>query len=194
MTAPDDVRDLFDRVGAGDADAVRRAFALLHDELARLAHAQRARWTGNETLNTTALVHEAFLKLAGPDGNGARWEGRKHFFALASQVMRQVLVTYAEARGAAKRGGGADVVPLDEAPEAALAGETGRDDARILALHAALADLAEREPRQAQVVECRFFGGLSIPETAEALGVSPATVKRDWEAASAWLYGVLNDG
>jgi len=181
---------------AGNREAFDRAYALLYDELAALARAQRSRWRGNETLNTTVLVHEAYLRLAGTTGRDTddpRWQDRRHFFALAARVMRQVLVNYAEAQHAAKRGGDRSKVPL-EALELmrpiAVTGVDANDTVeadRILALHEALERLAARDMRQARIVECRFFAGLSIPETAEALGISPATVKRDWQAASAWL-------
>jgi RNA polymerase sigma factor (TIGR02999 family) len=177
---------------AGDRAAFDRAFALLYDELGGLARAQRGRWRGNETLSTTVLVHEAYLRLAG----GARWENRRHFFALAAQVMRQILVNYAEAQRAAKRGGEAERVPLEHVEGAATGrppegiGEDG-DGEEILALHEALGRLAAEQPRQAKIVECRFFAGLSIPETAEALDISQATVKREWSVASAWLYRAI---
>lgn len=184
---------LLPAAAGGDRAAFDEAYALLYRELARLARAQRARWRGNETLDTTVLVHEAYLKLAAPPAaGGLRWESRRHFFALAAQVMRQVLVNYAEARRAAKRGGDRTRVALEVLEWMPAEGDAGgsADESeadRILGLHRALERLAVREPRQARIVECRFFAGLSIPETAEALGVSPATVKRDWQAASDWL-------
>ena len=211
-----------DAAAAGDRAAFDRAFALLYDELARLAHAQRRRWVGNETFDTTVLVHEAYLKLlgsdagdvsdaasAGDDGaadDGVRWSSRRHFFAIASRAMRQLLVNYAERQRAAKRGGDGVVVPLEALGEAGPAPArvdedwlAGRESSvsesdsadEILALHAALQQLAQRDARQARIVECRFFGGLSIPETAEALGISAATVKRDWQSARTWLYTIL---
>jgi RNA polymerase sigma factor (TIGR02999 family) len=184
---------LLRRGAAGDRAAMDEAFSALYDELSVAARGQRARWQGTDTLSTTVLVHEAYLKLvrSDRDESGAQWDGRAHFFALAARVMRQVLVNYAEARQAAKRGGDATAVPLD-AVESLLADEGAHDSPEeILALDAALARLAAAHPRQAQVVECRFFAGLSIPETAEVLGTSPATVKRDWQEASAWLYREL---
>jgi RNA polymerase sigma factor (TIGR02999 family) len=187
------LQELLPAAAGGDRAAFDEAYALLYQELARLARAQRARWRGNETLDTTVLVHEAYLKLAAPPAiGGPRWESRRHFFALAAQVMRQVLVNYAEARRAAKRGGDQIQVPLEVLEWMPAEGDAAytADDAevdRILGLHQALERLSLREPRQARIVECRFFAGLSIPETAEALGVSAATVKRDWQAASDWL-------
>ena len=209
---------LLDAAARGDRSAFDRAFAVLYEELRSLAHAQRRRWQGNETLDTRVLVHEAYLKLvrpaegtgvdtaAGdpmPDDSPRRWEGRRHFFALASQVMRHVLVNYAEQQRTAKRGGDVQRVGLDalETPAAATAsaepsaafqvGPSAEEAEDVLSLHEALARLEIREPRQARIIECRFFGGLSIPETAEALEISPATVKREWQAASAWLYAEL---
>ena len=207
-----------DAAAAGDRAAFDRAFSLLYDELARLAHAQRRRWVGNETFDTTVLVHEAYLKLLGPESadehaqpgvdgdasDGARWSSRKHFFAIASRAMRQLLVNYAERQRAAKRGGDGVMVPLDALGESGPSParvdeqwlaerETSMSDSadEILALHTALRRLAERDARQARIVECRFFGGLSIPETAEALDISAATVKREWQSARAWLYAAL---
>lgn len=182
------------RAAQGDAAAFDQVYAMLYDELSIVARSQRARWNGNDTVSTTVLVHEAYIKLVGPaaEADAARWENRRHFFALASRVMRQVLVNYAEGQQAARRGGGERPVPLEAgaldvaAPEA-LFGEADE----ILALHQALERLSVVDERHARIVECRFFGGLSIPETAEVLGISAATVKRDWALASEWLYREL---
>jgi len=171
---------LLQQAAAGDRQALDSLFDSIYGELNRLARIQRSRWTGDETLNTTALVHEAYFKLVGADPSG--WNDRAHFFAVASRAMRQVLVRYAERRITAKRGGGAEVVPLDVANP--VAPEVAED---ILAMHEALDRLAELQERQSRVVEYRFFAGLSVQETAELLGLSPATVKRDWAVASAWL-------
>ncbi len=171
---------LLKRVAAGDRDALDALFNSLYAELKRLARIQRTRWTGDETLNTTALVHEAYFKLVGSTGDG--FSDRSHFFAVASKAMRQVLVTYAERRVAEKRGGGAEVVSLEAGNP--VAPEVAED---ILAMHEALDRLAQFDERRSKVVEYRFFTGLSVAETAELLGLSPATVKRDWAIASAWL-------
>lgn len=165
---------------AGEPGALDRLFHAVYDELKRLAHGQRARWEGDYTLNTTALVHEAYLKLVRQQD--ASWDDRGHFFAVAGKAMRHILVNYAEHRQAQKRGGSAVVVSLDDANP--VAPEVADE---ILALNAALEELATIDERQSRVVECRFFAGLPIQDTAEALGVSPATVKRDWTVASAWL-------
>jgi RNA polymerase sigma factor (TIGR02999 family) len=176
---------LFDALAIGDREALDALFHAVYGELRRLAHAQRARWHGETTLNTTALVHEAYLKLAryGP----VRVRDRGHFYALASLAMRQILVNYAERRQAAKRGGPATAVPLDQANpvSAEQAGE-------ILAVHRALERLATVSDRAVRVVECRFFAGLNVPETAEALSISAATVKRDWTLATTWLRRELD--
>jgi RNA polymerase sigma factor (TIGR02999 family) len=153
---------------------------VLYGELHRIAGIQRRRWGGNETINTTALVHEAYLKLVKPDV--AAWNDRAHFFAVAAKAMRHILINYAERQVAAKRGGGAVHVPLDEAD--LVAPEAAED---LLALDAALTALAAVHERSSRVVECRFFGGFDIGETANTLAISAATVSRDWAFASAWL-------
>ena len=164
----------------GDANALDRLMPLAYGELHRIA---RQRWRGQQpghTLQPTALIHEAYLKLF---GQGQRaFENRVHFFAVMSMAMRQVLVNHAEASLAAKRGGSKINVPLDEAEAAAL-----REATEVLDLHEALKLLAEVNPRQGRVVELRYFGGLSIEETSEVLGVSAVTVTRDWHMARAWL-------
>ncbi|MGH7575036.1 MAG: ECF-type sigma factor [Longimicrobiales bacterium] len=171
----------------GDAAALAQLFALLYDELHAIAHRQRRRWDGDETLQTTALLHEAYLKLVGQARFGA--ESRAHFLALAARAMRHILCNYARDRRAQKRGGGLDPVEFDElnADAARLAFTAAPSDA-LIALDEALRRLEQTDPRQGKVVECRFFGGLTIEETAAALGVSPRTVKRDWAVAQAWLH------
>jgi RNA polymerase sigma factor (TIGR02999 family) len=175
-----DLTGVLKAVGDGDADAADQLFRRVYGELHRIASGQRRRWGGNETLNTTALVHEAYLKLVNPDLAG--WKDRAHFFAVAAKAMRHILINYAERQVAAKRGGGAVHVPLGEndlvSPDAA-------ED--LLSLDEALTALAAVHERSSRVVECRFFGGFDIQETADALAVSPATVERDWAFASAWL-------
>ena len=158
---------------------------LVFNELHRLAAIYLRRERRNHTLQPTALVHEAFLRLI--EGEQVRWQSRAHFFALAARLMRRILVDSARARGYQKRGGGAPVLSLDEA--LAVAGGPTPD---ILALDEALTALAEIDPRKSQVVEMRFFGGLSIEETAEALRVSRDTVKRDWKMAKLWLLRELD--
>ena len=177
---------LLDAAQAGDPHALEDAFALAYDELKALAHRQRRRWHGNYTLNTTALVNEAYLKLVGSDAPDV--EGRAHFFALASRAMRHILCNFARERSAQKRGGDVKKIALDEARAAPAAAAFTREQADTLSeLDDALRRLEQIDPRQARVVECRFFGGLTVDETARALAVSPRTVKRDWAMAQAWL-------
>lgn len=168
-----------------DADARHRdeVFSRVYGTLRQIARQQRARWRGNETLNATALVHEAYLKLISHD---ATYESRSHFMAVASKAMRQLLINYAQRQAAHKRGSGQDHVPLDDA---LLVSE--QRGGELLALDEALEQLQLMDPRAAQVVECRVFGGLSAEETADALGITRRTVSRDWSAARTWLYGEL---
>ena len=186
MEVSPDVTHLLAQARGGDAGAMRRLVPLVYDELRVLAHRQRQRRPAAETLNTTALVHEAYEKLA---HSGKTFADRQHFFRVAARAMRGVLVDAARARQAAKRGGGATVLPLD-AERVALP----EDDPVLLALDAALTQLAAAEPRMAEVVELRYFVGLTIPETAEVLGLSETTVKREWAAARAWLHHALSSG
>jgi RNA polymerase sigma factor (TIGR02999 family) len=161
------------------------AFPVVYQQLRRLAHrALRAEADGH-TLDTTALVHEAYLRLAGQ--REVRWHDRGHFLALASMAMRRILVDHARRHRTTKRGAGLRPVTLDR-----LDGVPVEARAEVfLALDEALARLAALDPRQARVIECRFFGGLTEDETADALGVSPRTVKRDWAKARSWLYAEL---
>jgi RNA polymerase sigma factor (TIGR02999 family) len=181
MAASHEITERLRLAQQGDRAALDEVFTLVYDELHRLAQAQRRRWSGDSTLDTTALVHEAYLKLVGqPD---AGWNDRGHFLAVASRAMRHLLVNYAERRRAAKRGGGAVPVSLDDFNPVS---EEVADE--VIALHEALERLAAVSDRQVRVVEARFYVGLSIDETAQALGISPATVKRDWQLAGAWLH------
>jgi len=181
MAASHEITERLRLAQQGDRAALDEVFALVYDELHRLAQAQRRRWSGDSTLDTTALVHEAYLKLVGqPD---AGWNDRGHFLAVASRAMRHLLVNYAERRRAAKRGGGATPVSLDDFNPVS---EEVADE--VIALHEALERLATVSDRQVRVVEARFYVGLSIDETAQALAISPATVKRDWQLAGAWLH------
>ena len=169
---------------AGERDAFHRWVPVVYDELRRLARRQRSRLRLGQTLGTTALVHETYLKLA--DRLAPDLAERAHLLAIAARAMRQVLVDYARERGALKRGGGQVPLPLDESRLAAQV-EAGR----LMDLDAALERLAEEAPRLAQVVECRFFAGLSEAETAQALSVSLRTVQRDWLEARSWLQREL---
>jgi RNA polymerase sigma factor (TIGR02999 family) len=182
-----DVTDLLGELKHGNRAALDELIPLVYDELRRIASRQLARERPGHTLQTTALVHEAFLKLAGMDR--IDWQNRAHFFGVAARLMRQILVDYAVRRGAQKRGGGQTHVPLDErALTAVPAAESGTVTLQdLIPLDEALQRLETSDPRQGRVVECRFFAGMSVEETAEALGVSPGTVKRDWRIARAWL-------
>ena len=179
---------LLDEVRRGDPSAPGRLFALVYDKLLETARIQRRRQPSTETLNTTALVHEAFIKLFGSESRG--FNDRAHFMAVAATAMRQILIGHARRKSAAKRGAGQAPASFEEV-ERALETEAGfvteKADA-LLALDRALEQLHQRSERQSRIVECRFFGGMSIEETAIALDISPATVKRDWSMAQAWLH------
>lgn len=180
--------DLLTAVGRGESDAYPRAFAVLYEELRVIAHGQLRRWPDDRTLGTTALVHEAYLKLGAADGIGI--ENRSHFLAIASRAMRQLLCNHARDRRRLKRGGALRRTTVD--PDDVAAQTTEHDLDTLIALDDALTRLEREDERLARVVECRFFAGLSIPDTAAALGTSPATVKRDWALARAWLYRALD--
>jgi len=166
--------------GGGDQTALDQLIPAVHGELKRIARRYMARERRGHTLQPSALVNEAFLRLV--DVHGVPWQDRAHFFALAAQMMRRILVNYALARGAGKRGGAARQVSLDEAMIVSPA-----RDFELLELDTALASLAELDPRKAQIVELRFFAGLSVEETAAVLKVSPQTVLRDWKLSKVWL-------
>ena len=180
MPSDGDITGLLAALRGGDRAALDRLFPLVYRELHDRAHGQLARHRPGDTLSTTALVHEAYLKLT--DSAHQTYQDRVHFFAVASRAMRQILVDYARRRMAVKRGG-APPVTLD--PE--VVGDPGRPE-ELVALDEALVRLEALDERLARTVEMRFFGGLSVEETAAALGVSPRTVKRDWRKARAVLY------
>ena len=177
--SPVSITQLLHEASEGRAEGMDEVFPLVYAELQRLARMVRRRGTG-ETLNTTALVHEAYFKLVHTDG--VEWAGRQHFFRVAARAMRQVLVHDAERRRAVKRGGGRAAVTFHEGLHV-----TPFHDDEVLALHDALGRLEGLDARQAAVVEIRYFAGLTIEETAEALGISPPTVSRDWRLARVWL-------
>lgn len=185
MTEPREITRLLQLASDGDERASESLFDLVYRELRVIARSHRRRWNGNATLNTTALIHEAYLKLAG--GNLAGYESRSHFFATASKAMRQVLMNYAERVSAAKRGGGALRVTLSG--HMPVTDDTVDE---LLAMNQVLERLEESNERHCRLFECRVFGGMTINETAKALHVSPATVKRDWALLSAWVYRELN--
>ncbi len=166
--------------GEGDTVALDQLMPLVYEELHRLAHQCMSRERPGHTLQTSGLVNEAYLRLV--DQKNIHWQNRAHFFVIAARLMRRILVDYARKRGYAKRGGDARRVPLDEA--LIVSAERAAD---VVALDEALKSLAEIDPRKSQIVELRFFGGLSIEETAEVLAVSPGTIMREWTLAKAWL-------
>jgi RNA polymerase sigma-70 factor, ECF subfamily len=178
--SPQEVTQLLIAWGNGDEAARDQLMPLVYAELHRLAHHYMNLERPGHTLQTSALVNEAFVRLV--DQKDVRWQNRAHFFGIAGQMMRRVLVDYARNRGYAKRGGGAQQVTLNE--ELIVSEER---NAEVVALDEALNGLAALDPRKAQIVELRFFCGLSIDETAEVVGISPGTVMRDWTLAKAWL-------
>jgi RNA polymerase sigma factor (TIGR02999 family) len=193
MNAPSDphgtsgpITDLLLELKGGDRDASERLFMLVYDDLRRIAHRALHRERPDHTLGTTGVVHEAYLRLV--DQTRVEWRDRAHFYALASQAMRRILVDYARRHRRLKRGGGNRPVTLDEG---AVALEERADN--LLALDEALSRLAVLNPRLSRVVECRFFGGLTEEEIAEATGVTVRTVKRDWAKARGWLYEELSE-
>jgi RNA polymerase sigma factor (TIGR02999 family) len=170
----------------GSQAALNELIPLVDRELHRLAHHYMRQERPGHTLQTTALVNEVYLKLV--DQKHVQWKNRAHFFALSAQLMRRILVDHARKRSYAKRGGGANKITFDEGM--VVSQGRGKD---LVALNDALERLAAIDQRKSQVVELRFFGGLSVEETGEVLGVSPLTVKRDWSMAKAWLYNSLNN-
>jgi RNA polymerase sigma factor (TIGR02999 family) len=180
----EDLTALLESASGGDRAAFDRLVTRVYGELRAIARRQLRGERPGHTLHTTALVNEAFLKLARLDR--IQWQNREHFFAIAARSMRNVLVSYAVRRRRLKRGGGVPDVPLDEAN---LLPDERVDE--VLGLHEALQELEKMDPRHARIVECRFFAGLTIEETATALGISPATVKRDWALLRAWLQREL---
>jgi RNA polymerase sigma factor (TIGR02999 family) len=186
LSAPGhDVTELLRAWSDGDSGARDRLMPLVYDELRRRAAAYLRREARNHTLQPTALVHEAYLRLV--DQRRAVWQNRAQFFGVASQMMRRILVDRARARRMAKRSGRWARVTLEVAEKA-----TPPVDVEVLDLDAALTQLAEFDPRKSQIAELRFFGGLSLEETGEVLGLSVATVERDWQAARAWLFKTLS--
>jgi RNA polymerase sigma factor (TIGR02999 family) len=184
---PQEVTHLLIDWSNGDQNAFEKLVPLVYGELRRLAARHLARERSDHTLQSTAVVHEAYLRLI--DQKRVQWKNRAQFFGVASQMIRRILVDHARSHQAAKRGSGAIKLSLDEAVSV-----PGGKDLDLVALDDALKSLAEMDEHQARIVELRFFGGLSIEETAEVLGISPATVKRDWAVSKAWLYRELTRG
>lgn len=182
--SPHEITRLLVAWGDGDQAALEELTPLVYDELHRLAHHYMSHERAGHTLQTSALVNEAYVRLI--DWKNVRWQSRAHFFGVSAQLMRRILVDFARSRGYRKRGGGARAIALDEA--SLVSDEKG---ANLVALDEALNSLAELDARQSRVVELRFFGGLSVEETAEVLKVSSGTVRREWSLARAWLHREL---
>jgi RNA polymerase sigma-70 factor (ECF subfamily) len=179
------ITELLRRWSNGDAAALEALLPIVYGELRRVARGCLASERTDHTLQSTALVHEAYIRLI---GNSVDWQNRAHFFAVAAQLMRRILVDHARRRRAAKRGGNPLTLTLDESVALPKAREVD-----LLALDDALNSLSELDARQSRIVELRFFGGLSIENTAQVLGVSPATIKREWSTARAWLYEEMQE-
>jgi RNA polymerase sigma-70 factor, ECF subfamily len=184
-SSADDLTLLLRSWNRGDESALGKIIPIVFDELKRLAHIYMARERACHTLQTTALLNEAYLKLV--DARNVEWQDRAHFFAISARLMRRVLVDIARKHGFQKRGGGGVKVSLEGSPEPAT-----KTDPAVLELEDALTALEQLDPRKARVVELRYFGGLSVEETAEALGVGCGTVMRDWRLARVWLHRELN--
>lgn len=191
MSAPQaseqDVTRLLLRMEGGDRDAVDLLLPVVYRELRRLAAGYLQRERGNHTLQPTALVHEAYMRMV--DQSRVQWQNRAHFFGVAAQMMRRVLVDHARTQGARKRGGDIDKIQLEDG----LVPGSSRE-AELIAVDDALKALESQDPVKAKIVEMRFFGGLSIEETAVAMSLSTATVSRHWRMAKAWLHGELSGG
>ena len=182
-----EVTQLLKAWSAGDQQALERLTPLVYEHLHRVAQYYMAGQRPGHTLQTTALVNEVYLRLV--DCGQVNWQDRAHFFAVSAQLMRRILIDFARSRGYKKRGGGSPHISLDDAPTVC-----SEPDPNIVALDDALKALAEVDYRKGRVVELRFFGGLSVDETAEVLGVSAETVGRDWKLAKMWLLHELSDG
>jgi RNA polymerase sigma factor (TIGR02999 family) len=184
--SPGDVTSLLNKLADGDQEAGAKLVPLVYNELRRLAARCLQRERQNHTLQATALVHEAYIKLTAQ--RSARWQNRAQFFALAAQAMRRILVDYARTQQRIRRGGKRQKVALDEA----LLVSPDRTE-ELIAVHESLSRLEKLDPRQSHIVEMRYFGGLTVEEVAEVLGVSSKTVTREWNTAKAWLYGDLKE-
>jgi|SRR5688572_5167472 len=186
-TSQDEITRLLVRATDGERDAFDELLPVVYDELRLMAERYLRRERPDHTLQTTALVHEVYIKLV--DQRRAKWQNRAHFFAVAAQAMRRILVNHAKSVNRIKRGGSRSRIPLDDG--VAIAPE---QDIDLVALDEAMERLAAMDPRKSRLVELRFFGGMTNEETAEVLGIAPATVKRDWSFAKAWLLRELTKG
>ena len=185
--SPQEVTQLLAAWGKGDRSALDKLFPLVHSELRRIAQRQMSQERPGHTLQATALVNEAYLKLAGQQGFD--WQNRAHFFAVCAQVMRHILIDHARAHARDKRGGGVVKVSLNDALVVAE-----DQAAHFIALDDALRVLERLDPQKGKIVELRYFGGLSNEETAEVLNISPRTVRREWQRSKAWLYRMISEG
>lgn len=183
------ITQLLDELQGGNREVLGELFPKVYKELHAGARRERQRWQGDYTLNTTALVHEAYLKLV--DQEQAAWENRAHFLGVAAKAMRHILMDYAKARQAQKRGGDVPKLSLEEMKVGEEIVLTEERAEVLMALEEALKKLEAVNEREAQVVECRYFGQMTVEETAVALGISPRTVKRDWAMARTWLYKTM---
>ncbi len=188
-TPPEEVTRLLAAYSRGDREALDKLLPLVYGELRRTAERYLRRERSDHTLQATALVHEAYLKLI--DQREVRWQNRAHFFGVAAQAMRRILVDHARGHMAAKRGSGGVKLSLEDNEAAIVSAEKAEE---MVALDEALNRLAEIDPQKSRIVELRFFGGLSIEETAEVLGIGTATVIRQWRMARAWLYDQVQKG
>jgi RNA polymerase sigma factor (TIGR02999 family) len=186
MASTQEITQILKQWNAGEADAAAKLMPVVYEELRRLARNYLARERGDHTLQPTALVHEAYLRLAGDVGTN--WKDRTHFYAIAARLMRQILVDHARGHNAAKRGGLQTKLTLDEEGEF-----PGKNGIELIALDSALENFAQSYPRKGQVVELKFFGGLEAKQIAEVLQVSEKTVLRDWNFAKLWLYRELSE-
>ena len=183
--SPGDITQMLISVSEGNKEAVNQIFPYIYDELRKLAGGYLRRERQDHTLQPTALVHEAYMKLI--DQNRVKWQNRAHFFGVAAQIMRRILLDHARSRFAEKRGGTAEKLALEEGVQIAAEGK----DSQLIALDEALNELAKFDPDKARIVELRFFGGLSIEETAEVMQMSAPTINRHWKLARAWLESRL---
>ena len=185
--SPQEVTQLLADWGKGDRSALDKLFPLVHSELRRIAQRQMSQERPGHTLQATALVNEAYLKLSGQQGFD--WQNRAHFFAVCAQVMRHILIDHARAHARDKRGGGAVKVSLNDALVV-----VEDQNAHFIALDEALRVLERLDPQKGKIVELRYFGGLSVDEAAEVMNISPRTVRREWQRAKAWLYRMMTEG
>ena len=188
-TSPPEITQLLAEWGHGDRSALEKLLPLVHAELRQIARRQMSQERPGHTLQATALINEAYLKLLGQQE--FEWHNRAHFFAVCAQIMRHILIDHARAHAREKRGGGAIKVSLNDADAAVMAGDKAED---LIELEAALSFLERVDPQKGRIVELRYFGGLSIEETAEVLDVSPRTVRREWQRSKAWLYRLITEG